>query len=301
MFAFRDGVFSQERTCLCLVFLLLSFFPLSVTTGTDLSSPEEVIKALVVANATKDFATMSRLMAHDDDAVNYTIGGRKYVGWAAFAIEMKQEFDSVDRLEIPIRELNVWTRGDIAWFSMELDYVRYLRENHGETGMLFPLRETGVLERRNGSWVLVAWHESTRSPAITQVSSAPQETTSSPSKETGPSGTSVNGSNLSGEWEIQEEDRSYKATLDAKGNGSYTWQGGTITTTQFVDRQWEGTWHQSGNDREGGFEVLLSEDGSQAKGVWWYTRVGDKTNIPPRRWGGGYTWTRLTPVPPAGK
>ncbi len=81
------------------------------------------------------------------------------------------------------------------------------------------------------------------------------------------------------------------------GNGSYTWKKGTIKTTEFVDGKWIGTWHQSGNDREGGFEVILSEDGQQAKGVWWYTRVGEKENIPARKFGGDYTWIRLPEEP----
>jgi len=103
-------------------------------------------------------------------------------------------------------------------------------------------------------------------------------------------------SDLSGQWEIQEEDKTYKVTLDRHGNGSYTWQEGQILTTSFSDRRWQGTWRQTGNDREGGFELLLSENGTQAKGVWWYTRVGDQNNIPPRQWGGSYVWNRLAPI-----
>ena len=107
---------------------------------------------------------------------------------------------------------------------------------------------------------------------------------------------------LTGEWEIQEEDKSYTASLDKDGNGPYSWQGGHITTLGIADRKWHGTWQQPGNDREGGFELLLSEDGMEAKGVWWYTRVGDRKNIPARQWGGSYAWKRLsagsaTPVP----
>ena len=105
---------------------------------------------------------------------------------------------------------------------------------------------------------------------------------------------------VAGEWEIQEEDKSYTATLDKNGHGPYTWQGGHITTLGIADRKWNGTWQQTGNDREGGFELLLSEDGMEAKGVWWYTRVGDRKNIPARQWGGSYAWKRLTggPSPP---
>jgi hypothetical protein len=102
---------------------------------------------------------------------------------------------------------------------------------------------------------------------------------------------------LTGEWEIQEEDKSYTASLDKDGNGPYSWQGGHITTLGIADRKWNGTWQQPGNDREGGFELLLSEDGMEAKGVWWYTRVGDRKNIPARQWGGSYVWKRLPAGP----
>ena len=99
--------------------------------------------------------------------------------------------------------------------------------------------------------------------------------------------------NLSSRWEFQEEERSYTATFGKNGVGSYTWQNGKMNTTEFKELIWSGTWHQTGNDREGGFEVLVSEDGNQAEGVWWYTRVGDKKNIPPKEWGGTYLWIRL--------
>ena len=104
---------------------------------------------------------------------------------------------------------------------------------------------------------------------------------------------------LSGEWEILEveDDKRYKATLDKAGNGPYTQHGGRFVTTKYADRLWQGTWQQPGNDREGGFELLLSEDGTQAKGVWWYSRVGTQKNIPPREHGGTYLWKRLTPLP----
>jgi hypothetical protein len=105
----------------------------------------------------------------------------------------------------------------------------------------------------------------------------------------------ASGPKMEGMWEIQEEDKSYMATLDPQGNGTYTWKNGTIKTTEFIDRRWKGTWQQTGNDREGGFEVLLSEDGTQAEGVWWYTRMGDHEDIPPKKFGGDYLWVRQSP------
>ncbi len=247
--------------------------------GEDFSTPETVIRALVRANADQDLPAMSALMAHDPDSIGYSIGGRKYVGWALFAQEMVQEFEDVEKLEIPITELKVWTRGEVAWFAMELDYIRYVKTPSGLERILLPLRETGVLERRDGRWIIVSWHESKRRPA-----SAPSATavTSGPVR-----------LDLSGAWLIEEEDKSYTASLDGQGNGTYTHQGGSFRTVTFKDRLLSGTWRQTENDREGGFEVLFSESGDEARGVWWYTRVGSRKNIPPRLHGGTYVWTRV--------
>jgi hypothetical protein len=279
-----------------LLALVVTLLPLPCLAA-DPVDPETVLRLLVRANADRDLATMSRYMAHEADAIGYTIGGRKYLGWTDFAADMQHEFDSVTRIEIPIQHLQLWTRGDIAWFAMELDYIRYVQSGGRLSKTLLPLRETGVLENRDGTWTLVAWHESSRANPLTSFAGPPREGAAHLVAGSSPQ---VNGSfDLSGEWEVNEEDKTYRAALDREGNGPYTHQGGRFVTTKFFDRRWEGTWHQTGNDREGGFDLLLSEDGTEAKGVWWYTRVGDRNNIPPRRWGGTYVWKRLTPPPVA--
>lgn len=263
----------------------------------DSARPESVLRTLVRANAEKDMRTLARLIAHDADITSYTIGGRKYIGWTEFERDMQEEFVTAQRLEIPIHELKVWTKGDLAWFTMELDYIRLVGDGPDQKRTVLPLRESGVLERREGQWVLLSWHESFRSiqPAgpLAQRPAAvsPQHLVNNVPPSSTP--------DLSGEWDILEveDDKRYKATLDKSGNGPYTQHGGRFVTTKFADRLWQGTWQQPGNDREGGFEVLLSEDGIQAKGVWWYTRVGNHKNIPPREHGGTYQWKRLTPPP----
>jgi len=264
----------------------------------EITGPEETLRALVQANADKDVSTLARYMAHDVDIVGYTIGGRKYVGWPQFEREMLEEFRAVTRLEIPIIALKVWTRGDVAWFAMELNYIRYIGAGSEQRRMVLPLRETGVLERRHGEWLLTAWHESFRAEVSSLAVSDPVPCASG--QPTVTAGSVVRIPNLSGEWEVQEEDKSYKATLDRHGNGVYSWQSGRIVTAVIAGQKWQGTWHQSGNDREGGFELVLSEDGSQARGVWWYTRVGKKNGIPPREWGGSYVWKRTTVGPTSG-
>jgi ketosteroid isomerase-like protein len=267
-----------------------------VSVATEDQSAEAAVRALVRANAEKDMRTMSQMMAHDVDITSYTIGGRKYVGWSRLEYDLQEEFNSAATIEIPIRELKVWTKGELAWYAMELDYIRTVTAGGDAHRALLPLRETGVLERRNGQWVLLSWHESFRNAG-----SALALTDTTPSPPAFTLAASVPAPDLSGEWEILEveDDKRYRATLDKGGNGPYTQHGGRFVTTQFANRLWQGTWQQPGNDREGGFEVLLSEDGKEAKGVWWYTRVGNHKNIPPREHGGTYQWKRLTAVPVA--
>jgi len=278
----RTGALAVLAAALC-------WSPLPAGAGSDPATAEETLRLLVKANADKDIATLSKYMAHDADVVGYTIGGRKYVGWPAFEHEMREEFNAVTKLEIPITELKMWQKGDVAWFSMELDYIRYVGAGAQQTRMSLPLRETGVLEKRQGRWVLHTWHESSQTgPALKAVHAG------------GASAQKVAAADmpdLSGEWNIEEEDKAYKATLDKAGNGTYTHKGGKLKTTGYANRLWHGTWEQPENDREGGFEVLLAEDGKSAKGIWWYSRVGEHKNIPPKEHGGNYSWTRLTPIP----
>lgn len=278
------------------LFMLLSPLLASAAPADEPLDAETTLRVLVTANAEKDLATMSKYMSHDADAIGYTIDGRKYEGWPALAADMRSEFDSVVKLEIPISKLQLWHNGDIAWFAMELDYIRHV--NPGDQPMTLPLRETGVLERRDGHWILVSWHESTRHhDTRTGISSADKTTLL---HRTADNHADVQDKvDLSGEWEVTEieDNKKYVATLNAQGNGPYTWQGGQFSTTSYNDRRWQGTWKQTGNDREGAFEVVLSEDGTQAKGIWWYVRVGTRDNIPPRQHGGSYLWKRLTPPP----
>ncbi len=277
----------------CAVFSVMSVATPAVVQAADNQSAEATIRALVRANADKDMPTLSRLMAHDADITSYTVGGRKYIGWTDIERDMREEFDSAVSIDILITELKVWTKGDIAWFTMEVDYTRTVTRGTEQHRAVLPLRETGVLEHRNEEWVLLSWHESFQNSGAALPFTDHARMTASPTQTSSTSHAVV--PDLSGEWEILEveDNKTYKATLDKSGSGPYTQHGGRFVTTKYEDRLWQGTWHQTGNDREGGFEVLLSEDGMNAKGVWWYSRVGDKNNIPPRQWGGTYVWKRI--------
>ena len=108
----------------CVLSAIVLFASVSSGHAAEDLSAEATVRALVRANAEKDIEAMSRLMAHDADITSYTIGGRKYVGWVDLERDMQEEITSASSIEIPIRELKVWTRGDLAWYAMEVDYIR---------------------------------------------------------------------------------------------------------------------------------------------------------------------------------
>lgn len=144
-----------------LIFLFSSIGTTAI--ASEPSDPESAIRRMVRANAEKDLQTLSRLMAHDANIISYGVAGRKYVGWTELEEGMREEFVNSQKLEIPINELKVWTKGDLAWYAMELDYIRYVADGPDVKRTVLPMRETGVLERRNGHWQLLSWHESFRS------------------------------------------------------------------------------------------------------------------------------------------
>ncbi len=168
-----------------LAWLLIFLFSSIATTviASEPSDPESAVRRMVRANAEKDLPTLSRLMAHDVDIISYGVAGRKYVGWTELEEGMREEFVNSQKLEIPINELKVWTKGDLAWYAMELDYIRYVADGPDVKRTVLPMRETGVLERRNGHWQLLSWHESFRSAQLDGPLASQPAASSSPARQ----------------------------------------------------------------------------------------------------------------------
>ena len=160
------GTFMIDLRLLAWCMLIAVIGGPTVAMAAEPSDPESAIRRMVRANAEKDLPTLSKLMAHDADIISYAVAGRKYIGWTDLEAGMREEFINSQKLEIPILELTVWTKGDLAWYAMELDYIRYVAEGAALKRTVLPMRETGVLERRNGNWQLLSWHESFRSAQL---------------------------------------------------------------------------------------------------------------------------------------
>lgn len=110
---------------------------------------------------TKDRALFESLFAKDEDFFTYYPDSKStVVGWKQFEKFLDRWMDPRNKAtwyEIRDLRLVISRSGDVAWFSAivddegEFDGVRWGGED---------IRWTGVLEERNGRWVIVQQHMS---------------------------------------------------------------------------------------------------------------------------------------------
>jgi len=109
---------------------------------------------------TEDMELASKIFASDDDLVAFgTDAAEHFIGWEPFKESLQKQFDAAENVDASTREevVKVHKSGEVAWISFLLDMeVTSLGESFSLEGM----RLTGVMEKRNGNWVVVQVHAS---------------------------------------------------------------------------------------------------------------------------------------------
>jgi len=128
----------------------------------DLAAEQAAVTAVVdlfpQVIATEDIALLGQIFAHDPDLVVFgTDASERWVGWEAFRASVETQFAAYSDSELVTRDqvVTVHPSGEVAWTSEILDW-RLMAG--GEPVSLDGLRFTGVLEKRDGSWVFVQAH-----------------------------------------------------------------------------------------------------------------------------------------------
>ncbi|MBI2617541.1 nuclear transport factor 2 family protein [Candidatus Gottesmanbacteria bacterium] len=109
---------------------------------------------------TKDMELLSKIIAHDAEMVNFgTDAFEHFVGWEALKKAVEKMLPSFENIKIAVRNqvVKVHPSRNVAWFSQVWDWGLMVEGKpvHSE-GQRF----TGVLEKRNGKWVFVQFHNS---------------------------------------------------------------------------------------------------------------------------------------------
>ena len=130
---------------------------------------EQTVRDSIGWALTKDRALLERIIAHDADLFIFHPDSKStVVGWDAFAKNFAFWLDPrFKATSFDVRDLRVTfaRSGEVCWFSAMLDD---LAEWDGKPAGWKDTRWTGVLEKRDGKWVIVQMHfsfASDRAPA----------------------------------------------------------------------------------------------------------------------------------------
>lgn len=133
----------------------------------ELSVVEKAIRDSIGWALSKDRARLESILAHDADFFIFHPDSKSTVrGWDAFAGMLDSFMDPrFKATSFDVRDLAVrFSRsGEVAWFSAILDDCG---EWDGKPSCWKNTRWTGVLEKRDGSWLIVQMHFSFASDAV---------------------------------------------------------------------------------------------------------------------------------------
>lgn len=147
------------------IFFGAAFLVLSAciqTPKVDIEAEKAQVKTVVdqIAQAmeAEDVEAISAIVAHDADMVNFgTDATERWVGWDTLKASIEEQFAAFDNQQVSVRDqvIKVGSGGNAAWFSEIMDWSL---DAGGEMVSLEGMRASGVLEKRDGKWIIVQMH-----------------------------------------------------------------------------------------------------------------------------------------------
>ena len=133
----------------------------SLTSEADYNEVKRVIEYAIGWAVEKDFEKMFSIWANDEKLYHHWLNSasttRGIAEFKAHAESWKDPKFKGTTYEFRDLEISFSTSGDVAWYSCRLDDCY---EFDGRPGCIENVHQTGVLEKRNGSWVHVLMHGS---------------------------------------------------------------------------------------------------------------------------------------------
>lgn len=119
-----------------------------------------MVDQFVQATENENMELFSTIMARDDDMVIFgTDVNERWIGWKPLKEAVEKQFASFEKAKMTCKDqvIKVHHSGQVAWFSEILDFDVVAQ---GQPVRIEGTRMTGVLEKRNGSWLFVQGHYS---------------------------------------------------------------------------------------------------------------------------------------------
>ena len=129
------------------------------------------LEAMFEAYAKRDLNGVLSFWAPDPDVFMLGSGeDEKSVGIQEFVKSLRRDWEQSDAASIEHKDIAVSMAGSVAWFATDIIF-------HGKINaekFTYPGRLTGVLEKRDGNWLLMQLHLSTPSAQQEQGQSWPK-------------------------------------------------------------------------------------------------------------------------------
>ena len=132
--------------------------PTQAVSGEELASIEQSIRACIGWAKTKDFGLLYSVIANDPDFLEVHPDGNVVKGVEEFKkaeILWRSPYFQAVRYEVRDLRIKLSKSGEVAWFFCILDDIN---EWQGQPANWEDTRWTGVLEKREGRWVMVQQH-----------------------------------------------------------------------------------------------------------------------------------------------
>ena len=150
--------------------ILVPFFCPAASVGTspadEKAASEKNIRASIGWALTKDRPLAESVMAHDDRLFIFNPTSQSTVGWdelvKGFDVWMDPMFKAT-KFDLRDLRIDISRSGDVAWWSGMLDD---LGEWDGKPTGWKDARWTGVIEKRDGRWIIVQMHFSFASDKV---------------------------------------------------------------------------------------------------------------------------------------
>ena len=130
----------------------------SVDVEAEKANVKMVLDQFIQVMEQEDMELAEKIISHDKDMVSFgTDASERWVGWEAMKQSMEEQFGAFDGTDLTAKDqvIHVNSTGNTAWFSGLMDWYTTAMGNPVE---LNNARYTGVLEKRDGNWVLVQMH-----------------------------------------------------------------------------------------------------------------------------------------------
>jgi len=124
----------------------------------EMNKVEMVLERYVIASEKQDLDLIRDIWAPDTNImVIGTEGTERLIGWSEIQDAFRRQFSTIEQPYLSVHDqvVGINSTGTTAWFSEVLNYS-FIRGNKSYN--LEGVRFTGVLERRDSTWLIVQSH-----------------------------------------------------------------------------------------------------------------------------------------------